>query len=91
MSERYLIAYGGTMAADADPEAQKAFYQSLLDDLNATAAEFGWPGSDFSFYGVADHRVMMETVPGEAPLTLDRLKQFRNQQRAQRNDERKVA
>ncbi|MHA7969003.1 hypothetical protein [Rhizobium sp. CAU 1783] len=90
MSEAYLIAIGGRVPADKD--AAQALYAELIADINSAATRYGWEGADFAAYRLADGRVYLEAVPGPAPLTLERLKIFRDEQRQRRDEEeRQVA
>lgn len=82
MSNALLIAYGGR--APVEPTENRKFHQTLLDDLHAEIGRVGWAGADFCHYARADNRVSIEIVPGTAPLSLERLAQFREEQRKNR-------
>lgn len=89
MSSAYLIAIGGR--APLELEANRAFHQELIDDLNRAAADYAWSGVRFSQYGRAENYVSIEVEPGEGRLTLEGLAEFRKLQRQRREEERQVA
>lgn len=59
----------------------------LLEDMNREAARIGWAGADFTLYQKAGSIIRIEAKAGQVPLSLDRMRAFRDEQRRRREEE----
>ncbi|MDW5313753.1 hypothetical protein [Rhizobium sp. PL01] len=79
MSEAYLIALGAP--GHVDPAKNSAAHVQLLADLNAEAERLLWDGTTIDFYRRHEGWLSIYVTPGDAPATMEDLRQFRDQQR----------
>ncbi|MGR6465418.1 hypothetical protein [Rhizobium sp. PAMB 3182] len=84
MSDSYLIATGGR--APTDYEENAAFHAKLVELLAAEVRHQKWPGAVFRDYARTNGLVAIQVAPGLGDLTIEGLRQFREEQR-----ERKMA
>lgn len=89
MSDVVLIATAYKAPIAPTPEQNTVFHEQFLRDINAEGALRGWAGSSIHVYlrmPVDDvPYVSMTIAPGEGWATLDDLRAFRAEQRAQRD------
>lgn len=85
MSGQVIMGTIGPLPDNADEARIEVGY--LLDDMNRESGRIGWSGADFTLYQKAGSFIRIEAKPGQVPLSLDRMRAFRDEQRRRREEE----
>lgn len=80
-----LMATIGPLPGDPDEARTEVGY--LLEDMNREATRMGWAGADFTLYQKAGSFIRIEAKAGQVPLSLERMRAFRDEQRRRREEE----
>lgn len=79
-----LLSIATTCDIAQDPAQNTRNHQDMLDKLNAAISADGWPGVSITEFSTGGGFASLQIEPGEAELTLELLRAFKEERRQAR-------